>query len=195
MSALTKHYDPLPVHARTLGMWLFLAALTMLFLAAMLGYVLVRINSPSRPATGSINISWLFALSSVIIIAASFTIERAVRFLQLEKQRLFKRNLNITLVLTLLFIAIQTPSLIALLATHDSAIAQGISLYGLVFVLILLHALHVLGGLIPLLVTIRRAARNEYDHENISPIRSLAMYWHFLDAVWIVMLVVLVALR
>ena len=195
MPAADKHFDPLPANARTIGMWLFLAALTMLFLAGMLGYVMIRLGAPNHPVAGTIEVSWVFALSTLAIIASSVAVERAVRFLKREKQREFRRWLTIALILTLLFIAIQTPCLIAMLATHESAIDQGVSLYGLVFVLILLHALHVLGGLIPLVLTMVRASRNQYDHENTGPIRSLAMYWHFLDAVWIVMLLTFVLLR
>jgi cytochrome c oxidase subunit 3 len=49
------------------------------------------------------------------------------------------------------------------------------------------HALHVLGGLIGLGVTTAHAFQGRYDHENYVGVKSAAMYWHFLDGVWIIM--------
>ena len=47
--------------------------------------------------------------------------------------------------------------------------------------------LHVLGGIIGLVTTVRHAMQDKYDHENYAGIKHAAMYWHFLDGVWIVM--------
>jgi cytochrome c oxidase subunit 3 len=33
-----------------------------------------------------------------------------------------------------------------------------------------------------------RAAMGKYDHESNMGVRHAALYWHFLDAVWLVML-------
>jgi cytochrome c oxidase subunit 3 len=194
MTTAARQFEPLPPRARMIGMWLFLASLVMLFAAAMLGYVLVRLNSGSTRGS-SVHIPWPLALSTVFLILSSITIERAVRLLQREKIAAFRRQLIITLAITLAFVAIQTPSLIALLATHASSLERGVSIYGLVFVLILLHALHVIGGIVPLVVTIARARAGRYDHEHIVPVRSLALYWHFLGLVWIVMLGMFVLMR
>jgi heme/copper-type cytochrome/quinol oxidase subunit 3 len=60
-----------------------------------------------------------------------------------------------------------------------------VSLYGLVFILILLHALHVLGGIIALGMVTWRARQGKYDHENYMGVQFAARYWHFLDIVWI----------
>jgi heme/copper-type cytochrome/quinol oxidase subunit 3 len=60
-------------------------------------------------------------------------------------------------------------------------------LYGLIFFLILVHALHVVGGLVGLSVTTAHALQGRYDHERYGGVKHAAMYWHFLDAVWLVM--------
>jgi cytochrome c oxidase subunit 3 len=62
------------------------------------------------------------------------------------------------------------------------------SLYGWTFyVLTGLHALHVLGGLPPMVITTVRAARAAYTPEDHRGIAYCAMYWHFLDGVWLVL--------
>jgi cytochrome c oxidase subunit 3 len=52
-----------------------------------------------------------------------------------------------------------------------------------------LHALHVIGGMGFLGFVMVQAARQRYDHERHWTVDNCASYWHFLDAVWIIMLV------
>ncbi len=195
MSATEKQFDAIDPRAKMIGMWLFLAALTMLFLAAMLGYVLIRLNTTNRPASGTIDFPWSFALSTIALVASSITLERGVRSAKHNHAKSTLRFLQVTLLLTLLFIGIQTPGLLGLLATHQLSPEQGNTLYGLVFVLVLLHALHVLGGLVALIITILRTDDAYISESGTQSLRSLAMYWHFLDVVWIVMLLIFVILR
>jgi len=70
---------------------------------------------------------------------------------------------------------------------------KGVLVYGLAFGLILLHAAHVLGGVLPLTWATIRAWRGGYDHERHETITYLTMYWHFLDVVWLIMFAVLLA--
>lgn len=58
-------------------------------------------------------------------------------------------------------------------------------LEGLLFVLILLHALHFVAGMIALTVVTRRGLAGRYDHEYHGGVRMCALYWRFLDVVWI----------
>ena len=59
----------------------------------------------------------------------------------------------------------------------------------MVFVLIFVHAVHVVGGLVALGIILVRANAHAYDHEHYAPVANLALYWHFLDGVWVVLFV------
>ena len=64
----------------------------------------------------------------------------------------------------------------------------GGNLYAFTFYMLTgLHALHVLGGLIGLVVTLVRARRGDDSRAHDPGVRSTALYWHFLGAVWVVM--------
>ena len=65
----------------------------------------------------------------------------------------------------------------------------GKGVVGMVVVLAILHALHVLGGIVALGIVTVRSAAGRYDHERHWPVDFAAQYWHFLDLVWISMLV------
>ena len=84
----------------------------------------------------------------------------------------------------------QTPSLITLLIEHNQ-VDVGHTLLGFIFFLVIIHALHLLGGVIPLAVVTRNAHLGAYDHESHGPVKYVTMYWHFLDVVWIAMFAVL----
>jgi cytochrome c oxidase subunit 3 len=47
-----------------------------------------------------------------------------------------------------------------------------------------MHAFHVFTGLILLLIVLNNARRGLYDKKNY-PVEAAAVYWHFVDVVWI----------
>jgi heme/copper-type cytochrome/quinol oxidase subunit 3 len=176
-----------PVRSSTIGMNLFLAALFMLFAASILGYVLIR-NAVYRKAPGvAVEVPRMLWISTVIVVAASFTIQFAVGELRREHMPSFRRWLLATMALAVAFLVVQTPAMVLLLEKQSQLVQKHLALYGLIFVLILLHALHVLGGVAALGWTSRQAGRNAYDHENYHPVARVALYWHFLDGVWLAM--------
>jgi cytochrome c oxidase subunit 3 len=99
--------------------------------------------------------------------------------------------LQLTLLLGLLFIAGQ------LFAWRELA-AQGLYLAttpnsGFFYVLTALHALHLLGGVVALgyvLVRLRRVS----ERPPADALGAAALYWHFMDVLWLYLLLVL-ALR
>lgn len=195
-----------PRGTNELGMYLFLASLAMLFLSSMLGYVIVRwtktINHydpanpdviafpATAPPLGTIHMPVMLWLSTLVILASSVTIHFALQNIQRERQAKFRSLLIATLVLSLLFLLVQTPSLATLIYEHFQ---NGIdnTMLGVIFFLVLIHALHVVGGIIPLAVVTYKAGQGRYDHEHYGPVKNVAMYWHFLDGVWLFMFAVL----
>lgn len=192
-------------------MYLFLSSLAMLFFASMLGYVLVRWSKtltridptdpervaqlPTAPPFGTLDFPVFgLVISTLIILASSVTMHLAIKNVRLERQRKFRSALIITLILSLVFCIVQTPCMISLLSAHDAGDIDN-TMYGIVFFLVLVHALHVLGGIIPLAVTTYKAGQGRYDHEHHAPVKFVGMYWHFLDGVWLFMFAVLLVVR
>ena len=205
-SSVNPNYKP-GMHAAhqlgSIGMWLFLAALTMLFAASLVGYIVIRL---AGPAAGAVRLPPELWLSTTLVIGVSIAMGWTLHQVRRERQPAFRAGLLAALLLAAGFIAVQTPALVGLLGEHLHRLAQlraqnqvarsaGVALYGLVFVLILLHALHVLGGIIALVSVAYRGRRGDFDHEHYLPVLHATMYWHFLDVVWIVMFSTFWALR
>ena len=51
-----------------------------------------------------------------------------------------------------------------------------------------LHGIHVVAGMIVIVWMMLRTRRNEFSPEYYSPIDVTALYWHFVDIVWIFLL-------
>lgn len=201
-------------------MALFLGSLTILFAASLVGYIYIRVSNQQIPL-GSIHLPKALWVSTLMMLASSYTMHRALVAIRLERQPLFRTFLSATLAFASLFVLIQTPAMVKLYqeqkvaqkawdtkqadeAMHrvmpkansdinvDESIpsARSIPFYGLVMVLILIHALHVIGGIIALGLVAYNGYHGRYDHEHFMGVQSCVVYWHFLDAVWLVMFVV-----
>ena len=172
----------------TLGLWLFLAALAMLFASSMVGYVLIRVAGPQTvSASQSIHVPFLLWISTALVIGVSMALHRAVGSVRRERLDPLRFWLWLSMTLAVGFLLVQTPAMIQLLAQHAEARSQNLHVYGLIFFLVLLHALHVVGGVAALARVMYLQSRGRYDHEHYLPVYHAALYWHFLDVVWLVM--------
>lgn len=169
---------------------LFLLSLSMLFTAGLLGFIIVRMR-PDAPPPGVVELPWLLWISTFVLITSSGTMHWGLRVIRRGRRDILARTMVVTTVLGFVFLGVQTPSLWALLKQHDRAMAQGIGIYGFMFFLVVLHAAHVIGGLIPMSVVTHHALRHRYHARRYAPVRHCAMYWHFLDIIWLTMFAVL----
>ena len=63
------------------------------------------------------------------------------------------------------------------------------------FTLTGIHGLHVLAGLLVLSVLLGRSFQGAYDRGNLDGAHSMAYYWQFCDATWILIFLVVFVLR
>ena len=196
------HSDPIArepsfASAGTVGMALFLAALFMLFTASLLAFVWVRYGGPNSPPAGAIHLPNELWLSTLLVICVSIALGLATRQLREGRQRASRNSLTAALAFAAGFLTVQSPALIKLLDEHQHLRASGLHLYGLIFFLVLLHAAHVVGGMVALVFVTVKAHRGAYERQGRSknPIRMTTLYWHFLDVVWIVMFTILFVMR
>ena len=176
--------------AGVLGMWIFLATLTVLFLAAIVGYLVVRVKAVDWPPPGMPRLPAGLWLATVLLLAGSVTIHRALRFIRAGERTAAARWVGVTLALGLSFLAVQSWNWWGLIRLHLTAASN---LYAFTFFMLTgLHAAHVVGGITLLAVVWRRARRGRYGSGHHPGITYAAMYWHFLDAIWLLLFAVMV---
>jgi cytochrome c oxidase subunit 3 len=180
---------PAPLAVGRLGMRFLLVALSMLFGASLIGYMVVRLRAPVWPPPGMPRLPDALWISTVIIVISSFTMNSAVRAAREDRQGTVRVAMILTTLLGVLFLLSQTVNWFSLAA---ASLTAGTNLYGFTFyVLTGLHAAHVIGGVIPLTVVSVRAWQGRYSAAFHPGVEYCAMYWHFLAVVWLVMFALL----
>ena len=186
--------------------YLFIASLTMFFVASLVTYCSIRIDAfrslqytydaatDSMVATSrlyeTLKLPVSFWASTGLLVFISVFLQRSVWFVRREQQLKFRKSLMWAWGLAVAFVVIQAFGMYELIKHHFSQTDGSTKVYGMSFTLALIHALHVLGGMAFLGFVIYQALRDKYDHERHFAVDHCAGYWHFLDVVWITMLIV-----
>jgi cytochrome c oxidase subunit 3 len=180
--------DSSPPPAST-GIWVGLASITMTF-AAFTSALIVR--QGSAPAWQHFTLPSILYLNSLVIIASSVTLEIARRriaaFMSASntEETAPARWLYATLALGLLFVAGQTFAWLQL-KSQGFGLATNIS-YSFFYVLTVAHALHLLGGLGGLVRVIGKLNKLTLKR---STLNATSIYWHFMGALWLYLLLLL----
>ena len=170
---------------RQLGLTLFLASLAMLFGASIAAFAYLRLTSPALQGSERMELPLVLGVSTVVLLGAGLAMYKATQNAKRGHFPLLQRWLARAWVTSALFIAVQVPALMQLLDRHRAPEA---STYGIAFALVVVHALHVVGGMVPLSALAWKARMNRLDSEHLLSVRACAAYWHFLEAVWIALL-------
>ena len=192
-----------------LAFYLFLGSLGMFFLASLITYLIIRDQAfnpipdaiPNSIATMGpktytpLKIPISFWISTAILIGVSYSLHRACFMVRRERQQEFRFFLTVAAVGAVAFVIIQSFGMVYLLDEHLSKSDGSMKVYGMSFSLSLIHAIHVIGGLVFLGFVMYGAWQQQYDHERHWTVDNCASYWHFLDVVWAVMLVTFVITR
>jgi cytochrome c oxidase subunit III len=137
----------------------------------------------------SINLPTQFWISSAVILLSSVTIIVAQWAYSSDKKAMGNAFMASTLILGLLFTYFQWQGWGELVRNGiflSPADGQGALISGsFIYVLTGLHLLHLLGGLIALFITLIKGFMGKYTSANIHGVKLAAIYWHFLDGLWI----------
>jgi cytochrome c oxidase subunit 3 len=161
-----------------LGLWLFLLSDAFVFA----GLLTTRINllGLTRPHLNQL----LGLVVPAVLLISSFFMNRGETAMAHGDKKGFITNALITFVLGLGFllgvVAVEWPTAAAEGLTASSGTA------GAVFYMMTgMHAFHVFTGLIFLLVIINNARKDVYSADKHWGVEAVAVYWHFVDLVWI----------
>jgi cytochrome c oxidase subunit 3 len=173
-----------------MGAWLFLASLSVFFFSCVLLYaiyVAIRI-APSSGLSQPFYLPINFISTTIVLFAISVCLHLSVGAIQRERRVDVWRYIILACILSLVFFGLQSTGMITMIQRLQESTQQDRSLYGFTFLMVLVHALHVVGGAAGLVFVLFGLSREAYDHERYWPIKFCALYWHFLDVVWILML-------
>ncbi|MGA1534287.1 MAG: cytochrome c oxidase subunit 3 [Planctomycetota bacterium] len=177
----------LPVGSGTFGLLLFFVSLSVLFVSAVIGVVVVKLQFPDPEFPVRFpGVGWQG--STVCLILVSALVHAAVRAVQVDEERRFRVLLLGSLLAACGYLVFQTIFWNALFAQSDALARSVESGFYALAMLTALHALHVLGGMTFHGLVLFRAARRRYWSLQHGEVRALGLYWHFIDGVWLILL-------
>ncbi len=171
-----------------LGMWVFLAADAMSFGALLAGYGALRYGSMDWPLPSSVLGIALTAFMTFLLICSSVTMVLALAAIQRGDLRGLRTFLSLTILGGLMFLGMQAYEWTHLIhrGLTLSGNPFGAALFGTTFFIITgFHGAHVTGGVIYLSCYLVRALLGRVTQANANAIEIAALYWHFVDLVWI----------
>jgi len=175
-----------PERTYRLGMWFALTGIVMLFAAFTSALVVRKGMSFDWIPVRVPRVLWL---NTFVLIMSSATLELSRRSLRTGAAKEFIRWLSATLALGIGFLAGQ------LIAWRELAV-RGVYLASnpgssFFYVLTAAHGFHLLGGVVALAYVVYRARRIAFGQVRRTPLDVTAIYWHFMDALWIYVFFVL----
>ncbi|WP_020569419.1 cytochrome c oxidase subunit 3 [Neolewinella persica] len=175
------------IHPKKLALWVGLVSLIMMFTALTSAYVV-------RRAAGNwleFDIPSIFYWNTLVIVVSSLTLHAAYSAFKREAAFAYKSLLSLTFVLGIAFVILQYLG-------WEQLAAEGVPLKinpsgDFVYAISGLHAVHVLGGIAVLTVALVVAFVRKLKR---TPARQLRLeltltYWHFVDLLWIYLIVFL----
>jgi cytochrome c oxidase subunit 3 len=158
-----------------LGLWLFMISEAFLFGGLLITRIVLW--GGTRP---HLEQGLAFVLTAALLVS-SFFMNRAETAIGFGDLKEFKRSILWT-------IGLGTAFLVGVVALEwpTSHLSASEDVFGAVFFLMTgMHAFHVLTGIIFLVVIYRNGKNGLYTPERHWAVEAAAVYWHFVDVVWI----------
>jgi len=188
-----NEYQSFAFHPYNVLLILGLMGITAMFLAFSAAFVYTRIQSDLPP----IKLPSIFLFNTLVLLGSSSTMVWAKRCYKNDDTKNYQRALITTMVLSFVFMGLQTLGWSQLFDNQIYIYSDNSA--GYLYVISGLHFAHVIAGL-PFLGLFLWAARKRMkepvsvlvyfsDPEKKLKLRLLTIYWHFLDALWIYLVI------
>jgi cytochrome c oxidase subunit 3 len=167
--------------------WLFMIASCMLFAAFVSAFIVHKPDAEAKSLWTQFELPMYFTWSAITAVVSSITIFIAFRAAKQDELQLNKIFISATLVLGIIFTVFQGlgwQTMVEQGLTFVNARPEDISA-SYVWVITFLHALHVLGGIVLLTVTLVQAFQLKVHKKRMTLMAVTHTYWHFVGLLWI----------
>jgi cytochrome c oxidase subunit 3 len=178
------------IHPHKFTMWIAIGSIVMMFAGLTSAYI-VKSGQPNWQNVATPSVFWY---STAAILLSSLTIHMASRSFKQREMNRYRQLMAVTMILGGLFIVLQWNGFMQL---WNSGIQfRGVAGAGqFLYVIFGLHALHVLGGAIALIVMLVKAFFSQTRTYGSIGVEVMATYWHFVDVLWIYLFVFFIIIK
>ena len=172
------------IHPHKFTLWVAIASILMMF-AGLTSAFIVKSNLVGWRDIKMPNIFWA---STIVILLSSLTIQMALRAFRQREMKNYRLLMGLTVLAGVIFVVLQWLGFKELWEQQNITF-KGVSGAGqFLYVIFGLHALHVIGGVIVLTVLFIKAFLGKIKVYSSIPTEVAATYWHFVDILWIYLL-------
>jgi Heme/copper-type cytochrome/quinol oxidase, subunit 3 len=170
------------IHPHKFTLWVGIGSIIMMFAGLTSAYIV----KGSLPGWSSVTMPQIFYYSTAVMLLSSLTMQWALKAFKERGMHQYRWMITATMLLGFGFITMQIAGFMQLAETVK---LQGSGAGQFLYVIFGLHALHVLGGAIALLIMFARAFSARVRNYNAVPVEVMSTYWHFVDLLWIYLFV------
>jgi cytochrome c oxidase subunit III len=171
------------IHPHKFALWVAIAAIIMMFAGLTSAYIV----KSGQPGWEQVRTPKLFWYSTAVIIISSITIQTALRAFRQRAMGQFRILFLTTLLLGIAFVILQWKGFTYL--WRHGVRFEGAGAGQFLYIIFGLHALHVLGGIVALMVIAGQQFFGKTRSYNVTPIEVMSTYWHFVDILWLYLLI------
>ena len=178
------------IHPHKFTMWIAIGSIIMMFAGLTSAYI-VKSGQANFTEVKTPQVFWY---STAVILLSSVTIQMALRSFKQREMNRYRQLMAATLILGIIFIALQWNGFMQL---WNSGIKfKGVAGAGqFLYVIFGLHALHVSGGVIALLIMFIKAFFGKTKTYASTGVEVMATYWHFVDVLWIYLFLFFIVIK
>lgn len=174
------------IHPHKFTLWVAIGSILMMFAGLTSAYIVKR----AQANWALLEIPSAFWISTVVILTSSVTIYLAGKAFEERQMLKYRRLLGITALLGTIFLVLQIAGFASLAGQDIKLVGAGSNAsFSFLLAIASLHGLHVLGGVIALIVMYVRSRSAKLRNYSTVPIEVAATYWHFVDLLWIYLIV------
>lgn len=171
------------IHPHKFALWVAIAAIVMMFAGLTSAYIV----KSGQPGWEDVKTPTVFWYSTAVLLISSITIQSALRSFKQRAMSQFRSLFLITLILGIVFVILQWTGFKYL--WHHGVRFEGAGAGQFLYIIFGLHALHVLGGIVAMIVIAAQQFFGRTRSYDATPIEVMSTYWHFVDALWLYLLI------
>ncbi len=177
------------LHPHKFIMWVAIAAIIMMFAGLTSAYI-VKSGQANWVGVKTPSIFWV---STATILISSISMQGALRAFKQRVMGQFRILLLATLVLGILFVVLQAIGFNHL--WNRGVRFEGAGAGQFLYIIFGLHGLHVLGGITALIIMTSKQFFSKIRSYDATPVEVMTTYWHFVDLLWLYLLIFFILIR
>ena len=177
------------IHPHKFALWVGIGSILMMFAGLTSAYIVKR----NQSGWVTFDLPVAFWYSTAVILLSSLTMIMTFKAFKERAMSRYRILMAVTLGLGVVFIVLQ---LIGFKQLWNTGITlTGNVSYSFLYIIVGIHAAHILGGIITMIIMSLKAFNTKIKSYSTVPVDLISTYWHFVDILWIYLLIFLLMIR